>query len=149
MQYLGNQHVYYSNKGPRLVKQWRKQDFADMYFTMSMKGNVNSSSNVAEDVHWPLILNVPGEGFGDDAIQYYSNHELLTEGDRDLFWLDETYEQAGGSCPKQSRVGDGGPPVGMEEVPSMLMKDEHAWRSIEHTFSPVWEGESSFTETDN
>lgn len=150
VQYLGNQHVYYSSKGPRLVKQWRKQDFADMYFTMSMKGNVNSSSYVTEaGIHWPLILNVPGEGFGDDSIQYYSNHALLTEKDRDLFWLDEAYEQAGGSCPEQSRVGDGGPPVGMEEVPSMLMKDEHAWRSIEYTFSPVWEGEAPSTETDS
>ena len=37
----------------------------------------------------------------------------------------------------------------MEEVPSMLMKDEHAWRSIEHTFSPVWEGDLSSTETDS
>jgi len=152
VQYLGNQHVYYTNNGqvhPRLVKQWRKQDFANMYFTMSMKENVDlNSTDVHDTVHWPLILNIPGEGFGDDSIQYYSNHELLNDNDRDLFWLDEAYIQNGGICPAQSRAGEGGPPVGMEQIPSMLMKDEHSWNSIEYAFSPVWKEESSSISSD-
>ena len=61
VQYLGDQHVFYDGK-PRLVKQWRKKDFASQYFTMSMLANPDES----EPVHWPVILNVPGEGFGDD-----------------------------------------------------------------------------------
>lgn len=61
VQYLGNQHVYHEGE-PRLVKQWRKKDFASQYFTMSMLENTDAS----DGIHWPMILNVPGEGFGDD-----------------------------------------------------------------------------------
>ena len=50
VQYIGDSHVYYEGK-PTLVKQWRKQDFANQYFTMSMKRNP-----AADGVHWPLIL---------------------------------------------------------------------------------------------
>merc|ERR1711862_696008 len=42
-------------------------------------------------------------------------------------------------CPEQSRSGSGGPPMDMEKVPSMLIKDDHSWKSIEYTFSPHWE----------
>jgi len=48
VQYIGDSHVYYKGK-PKLVKQWRKQDFANQYFTMSMQrlpGN--------DGVHWPV-----------------------------------------------------------------------------------------------
>lgn len=61
VQYLGDQHVYHEGI-PRLVKQWRKKDFASQYFTMSMLAN----TDVSDDIHWPIVLNVPGEGFGDD-----------------------------------------------------------------------------------
>lgn len=69
VQYLGDQHVYY-NGMPKLVKQWRKKDFANQYFTMSMLGNPSD-----DGIHWPMILNVPGEGFGkfgfDGAESFY------------------------------------------------------------------------------
>jgi hypothetical protein len=35
VQYLGKKHVLHGSK-PRLVKQWRKKDFANQYFVMSM-----------------------------------------------------------------------------------------------------------------
>lgn len=52
VQYLGDQHVYYEGM-PKLVKQWRKKDFANQYFTMSMLGNPSE-----DGIHWPMILNV-------------------------------------------------------------------------------------------
>ena len=90
-QYLGNQNVYYPGTGrvavdgngdleeltsaaPRLVKQWRKKDFANQYFTVSMNEHTGKVG-----IHWPLILNMPGEGFGDDMLHYYQNHEALSE----------------------------------------------------------------------
>jgi hypothetical protein len=75
VQYLGNQHVFY-NELPKLVKQWRKKDFASQYFTMSMLENnpskmADNGTNVKPEdtIKWPLILNIPGEGFGDDMLQ--------------------------------------------------------------------------------
>ena len=69
VQYLGNQHVYYADgQTPKLVKQWRKKDFASQYFVMSMTGNPpnmleqDPEAPVEDNMHWPLILNVPGEG---------------------------------------------------------------------------------------
>ena len=69
VQYLGNQHVYYADgQIPKLVKQWRKKDFASQYFVMSMTGNPpnmleqDPEAPVEDNMHWPLILNVPGEG---------------------------------------------------------------------------------------
>ena len=44
-----------------------------------------------DNVHWPLVLNIPGEGFGDDAITMYDNHRVLTDADDALFLLDEAY----------------------------------------------------------
>lgn len=153
-QYLGNQHVYYPGAGgstavdgngnleilteasPRLVKQWRKTDFANQYFTQSTKVHVGD-----DGVHWPLILNVPGEGFGDDLLQYYQNHELLDEDFVDPFLLDEAFIKAGGECVnmREGQEGGGGPPQ-MEYVPSNLEKDENAWVSNVWTGSPVWKG---------
>lgn len=144
VQYLGNQHIYYPTGSldsgapttPRLAKQWRKKDFANHYFTMSMQAHLSP-----EGVHWPLVLNVPGEGFGDDSIQHYYNHTLLTEEDESIFLLDEAYEAAGGSCPLISRPGGeggGGPPSLEEPFPSDLEVDENAWYSNVYTFSPVW-----------
>ena len=63
-QYLGDQHVFYADaKLPKLVKQWRKKDFASQYFVMSMMANPpnklakDESASVEDNVHWPLILN--------------------------------------------------------------------------------------------
>ena len=97
MQYLGDQHVYYADGAlPKLVKQWRKKDFASQYFVMSMMGNPpnrlekNEGVPAEDNMHWPLILNMPGEGFVDDMIQVYRNHELLKEdAEEDLFKLVE------------------------------------------------------------
>lgn len=134
VQYLGDQHVYYEGM-PKLVKQWRKKDFANQYFVMSMLGNPGE-----DGVHWPLILNVPGEGFGDDFLQKYTNHSLLTEEDENLFLLDQALEAAGRSCPQLDRGGEGaGPPVGGTKIPSNLEIDPNSWCSKEYTFSPVWE----------
>merc|ERR1719313_2197695 len=92
VQYIGDSHVYYRDH-IKLVKQWRKKDFANQYFTMSMQRLPGE-----DGVHWPLILNVPGEGFGDDFLQHYWDHELLNESTEDPFLLEQAYEAAGGSC---------------------------------------------------
>lgn len=82
----------------------RKKDFASQYFTMGMMENnpgkmANGTDVKPEDnIKWPLVLNIPGEGFGDDMLQRYSNHELLTDEDDDLFMLIENYEEIGGTC---------------------------------------------------
>merc|ERR1712127_727619 len=67
VQYLGNQHAYYADGDiPKLVKQWRKKDFASQYFVMSMMGNPpnklakDENAPVEYNIHWPLILNIPG-----------------------------------------------------------------------------------------
>lgn len=133
VQYLGSSHVYYRGE-PRLVKQWRKKDFANQYFTMSMQANPGP-----DGTHWPLILNVPGEGFGDDFLQHYYSHRHLEEAEADTFLLDEIFVASGGSCPQRSRSGTDGPPTGNKEhVPSNLEVDEVSWRDIVYTASPVW-----------
>jgi len=132
VQYLGDQHIYYLGK-PRLAKQWRKKDFANQYFTMSMQANLEE-----DGVHWPLVLNIPGEGFGDDMLQHYSNHKLLTDDDEHLFRLDEAYMAAGGSCPQLMSEGADGPPTHLEHIPSNLEVDTNAWVTKEYTFSPIW-----------
>jgi hypothetical protein len=147
VQYLGDQHVYYSSSIPRLVKQWRKKDFASQYFTMSVAGNPPSKNTTTTDSpHWPLILNIPGEGFGDDMLQVYHNHSLLTDEDDDLFDLVQNLESSGGSCPLLTSgmgpVGtEGGatigPPVTEVHVPSNLEVDENSWFTSVYTFSPV------------
>jgi len=151
VQYLGDQHVYYASSTPRLTKQWRKKDFASQYFTMSMAGNPPSQAAADDpdylDIRWPLILNIPGEGFGDDMLQHYANHTLLTDDDDDLFELVQNFEASGGSCPLYSgNMGDGeesensfGPPVGGVHIPSNLEVDENSWVSNVYTFSPVWQ----------
>lgn len=135
VQYLGKQHVYHHNETPRLVKQWRKEDFADQYFTMSIQENL-----LEDGIHWPLILNVPGEGFGDDFLQKYTDHFLLTDEDNALFLLDEALITANGTCPQMESTGSSGPPVGeVEPIPSDLVVEPEAWFSNEITFSPVWQ----------
>mmetsp|Transcript_23907 Transcript_23907/g.56481 ORF Transcript_23907/g.56481 Transcript_23907/m.56481 type:complete len:823 (+) Transcript_23907:235-2703(+) len=136
VQYLGNQHVFHENE-PRLVKQWRKQDFADQYFVMSVLANT-----LEDGIHWPMVLNVPGEGVGDDFLQTYTNQSLLTDADDYLFFLDEALESMGGSCPELTREEFGfNPASGNEEVyiPSNLEVDVNAWFDNEFTYSPVWE----------
>lgn len=133
VQYLGDQHVFYNNE-PRLVKQWRKQDFANQYFVMSVLGHPKE-----DGIHWPMILNIPGEGFGDDFLQAYSNQTLLTEEDDYLFLLDEALEAIGGVCEKME-MGGGGPPSGdTVPIPSNLEVDTNAWFSNVYTYSPVWQ----------
>merc|ERR1712232_622532 len=161
VQYIGDQHVYYADGDlPKLVKQWRKKDFASQYFVMSMQGNPdrNNTYKVSNkdadvygdvdkngDVHWPLILNVPGEGFGDDFLQSYKNHRLLSDDDDDLFELVENLESSGGSCPLVSGMTDEngdntlGPPVLDVHIPSNLEVDPNSWYSNVYTFSPVWQ----------
>jgi len=151
VQYLGDQHVYYASEIPRLVKQWRKKDFASQYFTMSVAGNPPLKNSTGDDtIHWPLVLNIPGEGFGDDMLQVYQNHELLTDDDDDIFDLVQNLEASGGSCPLLTTgmgpegEGDGqgmafGPPVNEVHVPSNLEVDENSWFTSVYTFSPVWQ----------
>jgi len=144
VQYLGDQHVFYQNE-PRLVKQWRKKDFANQYFVMSMLGNPKDD----DGIHWPMILNVPGEGFGDDFLQTYTNHSLLTDEEDYLFLLEEALESIGGSCPQMDMYGGGGegegvgPPVTEVHIPSNLEVDPNSWFSNVYTFSPVWEPEDT------
>ena len=131
VQYLGNQHIYYNNNGePRLVKQWRKKDFAGHYFVMSILENPQE-----DGVHWPMTLNVPGEGFGDDILQMYTNHSTLNDQDDYMFLLDKAYADATGlTCVKQDLTPTN-PVEG--KIPSNLVVDPHAWFSNEYTFSPV------------
>ncbi len=159
VQYLGDQHVFYTDAAtpdgavPKLVKQWRKKDFASQYFVMSMMANPpnklaqNSNATIKENMHWPLILNIPGEGFGDDVLQIYKNHEVLSDEDNELFQLVENFEASGGVCfDIRAEMGGNdsegfGPPV-LEEgegIPSNLEVDPKSWFSNEYTFSPVWE----------
>eukprot|EP00531_Pseudo-nitzschia_arenysensis_P006279 CAMPEP_0116131166 /NCGR_PEP_ID=MMETSP0329-20121206/8862_1 /TAXON_ID=697910 /ORGANISM="Pseudo-nitzschia arenysensis, Strain B593" /LENGTH=812 /DNA_ID=CAMNT_0003625581 /DNA_START=81 /DNA_END=2519 /DNA_ORIENTATION=- len=146
VQYLGNQHIYYASGTPRLAKQWRKKDFASQYFTMSVAGNPLTKNST--DPIWPLVLNIPGEGFGDDMLQVYENHTLLTDEDDDLFDLVQNLEANGGSCPLVSSGlgpdGEGseasfGPPTLEVHVPSNLEVDDNSWFTSVYTYSPVWQ----------
>lgn len=146
VQYLGNQHIYYASGTPRLAKQWRKKDFASQYFTMSVAGNP-LTKNSTEPV-WPLVLNIPGEGFGDDMLQVYENHTLLTDEDDDIFNLVQNLEANGGSCPLVSSGlgpdGEGseatiGPPTLEVHIPSNLEVDDNSWFTSVYTYSPVWQ----------
>jgi len=127
-QYLGNQHLFHRGEAT-LVKQWRKKDFADMYFVMSMAAEPDNKTGV----HWPLQRNDPGEGFGDDAVHSFYDHKLLTEEDEDIFLVDQKYD-----CPLKSGSETDGPPVaGLdEEEPSHLNVDETGWFEFEYTYSP-------------
>lgn len=128
VQYLGNQHIMHQGNAT-LVKQWRKKDFADMYFVMSVLAEPG-----ADGIHWPIQRNDPGEGFGDDALNIYSNQQLLTDADQDLFLVDKNYV-----CEEQSEHGTDGPPTDMfgELIPSNLNVPEAAWFELEYTASPV------------
>ena len=64
-QFLGNEHVYYRGN-VTLVKKWRKKDFSNQYFTVSMLAEPEIPGP-----RWPLILNIPGEGFGDDSMRMH------------------------------------------------------------------------------
>ena len=100
VQYLGNQHVFYNGE-PRLVKQWRKHH-GNQYFTMSMQENTGD-----DGIHWPLILNNPGEGMGYDLLKKFGNHTLLTDKDDVLFLLDEAFIASGGVCTERNARGGG------------------------------------------
>ena len=120
---------------------------------MSMMGNPTNKleqdpeAPVEDNVHWPMILNIPGEGFGDDQLQVYRNHELLSDDEHEeLFTLVERYEALGGVC-SDAMGGTAGPPVADEEnhIPSNLEVDPLSWASNEVTFSPIWVSEDSLT----
>jgi len=133
VQYLGDSHVYYLGE-PRLVKQWRKKDFANQYFTMSMQRLPGP-----DGIHWPLILNIPGEGFGDDFLQHWHGHRVLDESEASEFLLDEAHVANGGSCPQLGSSGSSGPPTGqVAHVPSNLELDQAAWITKVYTASPIW-----------
>jgi hypothetical protein len=132
VQYLGDQHIFYQG-APRLVKQWRKMDFSNSYFVMSMQRIPG-----IDGVHWPLIMNYPGEGFGDDGVQVYSNHSLLNESDSSLFMLDQAFTAAGGTCVQLGSAG-GGPPTGqVAPIPTNLEVEKVSWVKVVHTESPIW-----------
>merc|ERR1712070_709251 len=95
-QYLGNQHVYHRGE-PTLVKQWRKSDFANNYFVMSMKEHVDE-----DGIHWPLMMDIPGEGQGPDLLRSMYNHEEFEPTDLSMFLIDQEYMAAGGSCPSKT-----------------------------------------------
>merc|ERR1719409_2438060 len=61
-QYLGKEHIYYQGE-PRLVRKWRKNDFVNTDFTVSIDEYAG-----ADGVHWPLVLNIPGEDAGPDSL---------------------------------------------------------------------------------
>ncbi|KAL7544202.1 hypothetical protein ACHAWF_007583 [Thalassiosira exigua] len=140
VQYLADGDV------PKLVKQWRKQDFAGHYFVMSMMANTpnflakDPNASVEDNIHWPLTINLPGEGIGDDAIQNFKNHELIDDDDVDVFNIIEAYKAAGGACPEVEGHGQGPLTQGLggEEgkLRSNLERDDLAWVSKEVTFSP-------------
>jgi len=128
VQYLGKEHIYYMGE-PRLVSKWRKNDMRNTYFTVSVDELVGFRG-----VHWPLVVNVPGEGIMPfDTLQKFYNHEVLAEDDEAPFLLDETYVAAGGSCKKIPGGGPGRLPPW--HLPSELDKDTNSWRSVEWTGS--------------
>ncbi len=104
-------------------------------------------------MHWPLILNIPGEGFGDDFLQVYGDHRLLdSEADAGLFELIENYEALGGVCVDlraNATAGGKGATIGQpvleeeDKIPSNLEVDPMSWFTSEYTFSPVWDASSS------
>merc|ERR1712157_163087 len=121
-----------------------------------MQGNPNNSSSsskagegeaapaIEDTLHWPLILNVPGEGFGDDFLQVYENHTLLSDDDDDLFELVDNLLKMNGTCPLIASSGgeDGGsigPPTTEIHIPSNLEVDPNSWFTKVYTFSPVWQ----------
>jgi len=94
-QYLGNQHIVHDGK-PTLVKQWRKSDFADEYFVMSMQEHAG-----ADGIRWPLQIAIPGETYGPDTLRVMTQHELLNASSEELlklFLIDQEYIAAGGEC---------------------------------------------------
>lgn len=95
-QYLGNQHIYHRGV-TRLVKQWRKSDFGNEYFVTSMQEHVGD-----DGIHWPLQINIPGEGNGPDLLRSLHNHKLIDDSDLDSFLIDQRYVAAGGSCPSMT-----------------------------------------------
>jgi rubredoxin len=98
-QYLGNQHIVHDGK-PTLVKQWRKSDFVENYFVMSMQEHPG-----AEGIRWPLQIAIPGETSGPDTLRVMTQHKLLDASDEKLlklFLIDQEYIVAGGECKSTS-----------------------------------------------
>ena len=44
-----------------------------------------------DGIHWPLILNIPGETSGDDLLQTWTNHRTLSDADSNAFLLDQVW----------------------------------------------------------
>jgi rubredoxin len=91
-QYLGKQHLYHYGK-PRLVKQWRKRDFVNTTFTISIDEHASD-----DRIHYPLMMNIPGELAGPDVINQLHRHKILSEEDEHVYYLDEEYIANGGVC---------------------------------------------------
>lgn len=91
-QYLGNQHIMHEGKAT-LVRQWRKSDFVENYFVMSMQEHPDSSG-----VRWPLQIAIPGEAEGPDTLRVMSKHRLLNASELEPFLIDQAYMAAGGEC---------------------------------------------------
>lgn len=130
-QYLGNQHINYLGK-PTLVKQWRKKDFAAMYFVMSMAGEPDK-----DGIHWPLILDLPGEGFGEDALNTFYDHKLLPDSDEEderIFWPDK-----GMNCVQDTNSMSGPPStddMDAMHIRSNLNVAEAGWVALEYSAAP-------------
>jgi rubredoxin len=100
-QYLGNQHIVHDGK-PTLVKQWRKSDFVENYFVMSMQEHPG-----ADGIRWPLQIAIPGEAAGPDTLRVMTQHKLLNASNEEslkLFLIDQEYVAAGGECKSDSPV---------------------------------------------
>lgn len=129
VQYLGNEHVYYMGE-PRLVKKWRKNDMRNTYFVISVDELVGKHG-----VHFPLIVNTPGEGaLPFDQLQTWSDHESLGDDVEDPFLIDQAHIAAGGSCNAIPAATPGDLPK--DRFPSALDKDNNSWRSVQWTGSP-------------
>jgi len=103
-QYLGNQHIVH-NGNVTLVKQWRKSDFAENYFVMSMQEHPK-----ADGIRWPLQIAIPGEAQGPDILRVMTHHKLLNASNEDVlkfFLIDQEYMAAGGECKDTSPVAPG------------------------------------------
>jgi len=100
-QYLGNQHIIHDGK-PTLVKQWRKSDFAENYFVMSMQEHAGT-----DGIRWPLQIAIPGEAAGPDTLRVMTQHKLLDANNDEvlrMFLIDQEYMAAGGVCKSRSPV---------------------------------------------
>jgi len=59
--------------------------------------------HVGEDgIHWPLMMDIPGEGYGPDLLRSMYNHEVIDDTKLDMFLIDQEFMAAGGDCPSRT-----------------------------------------------